>query len=235
MKNVVFKGIKNLKLENHIITYHSTAIEGSLLTEDETRLFLNEDILPERKPASHVMMVKDHNAALKYILETAALRKPITVELIRFINALVMKNTGSIYNTPLGEVNASNGEFRKGNVSAGGNYFPGYDKVEKLTKELVDSIHDKMKFINPEHAEKQLDLSFTAHYDLVSIHPFYDGNGRTSRLLMNFIQAYYGLPLGTVFMEDKEEYFMALRESRKKDSIDPIRLFMYKEYEKLSH
>lgn len=178
----MFKGIKNFKLETHIITYHSTAIEGSLLTEDETRLFLNEDILPERKPASHVMMVKDHDSALKYILETAALKKPITVELIRFINALVMKNTGSIYNTPLGEVNASNGEFRKGNVSAGGSYFPGYNKVERLLKELVLSLQETIQMISPTDTEKQLNLSFTAHYDLVSIHPFYDGNGRTWKI-----------------------------------------------------
>lgn len=224
-----------MKSANHIITYHSTAIEGSLLTEDETRLLLDEAILPERKPASHVMMVKDHNAALKYILETAATMKPITVELIRFINALVMKNTGSIYNTPLGQVNASNGEFRKGNVSAGGSYFPGYDKVERLLKELVLSLQATMQMISLTDTEKQLDLSFTAHYNLVSIHPFYDGNGRTSRLLMNYIQAYYGLPLGIVFMEDREEYFSALRESGKKDDIQPIRLFLYKEYEKLSH
>lgn len=224
-----------MNLASHIITYHSTAIEGSLLSEDETRLLLDEDIIPVRKPLSHVMMVIDHNTALKYILETAAIKKLITVELIRFINALVMKNTGSIYNTPLGLVDAANGEFRKGNVSAGGFYFPGYDKVERLTKELVGSLHDKMKVISSANVKKQLDLSFTAHYDLVSIHPFYDGNGRTGRLLMNYIQAYYGLPLGIVFLEDKEEYFMALRECRKRGNIEPIRLFMHKEYEKSSY
>ncbi|MDD2791529.1 MAG: Fic family protein [Sediminibacterium sp.] len=224
-----------MNLANHIITYHSTAIEGSLLSADETRLLLDADIVPEGKPICHVMMVKDHNSALKYILETASLKKPITVELIRFINALVMKNTGGICNTPLGQVDVSNGEFRKGNVSAGGSYFPGYDKVERLLKELVLSLQATMQMISPTDTEKQLNLSFTAHYNLVSIHPFYDGNGRTSRLLMNYIQAYYGLPLGIVFMEDREEYFSALRESVKKDDIQPVRLFLYKEYEKLSH
>ncbi|MBL7867167.1 MAG: Fic family protein [Flavobacterium lindanitolerans] len=190
------------------------------------------NIAPEGKSINHVMMVKDHNNALNYILETATLRKPITVELIRFINALVMKNTGSIYNTSLGEVNASNGEFRKGNVSAGGSYFPSYDKVERLLKELVLSLQETIQMISPTDTEKQLNLSFTAHYTLVSIHPFYDGNGRTSRLLMNYIQAYYGLPLGTVFLEDKQEYFTALRKSKSENSIDWISAFMHKEYEK---
>lgn len=202
------------------------------MTEEETRLLLAANIAPEGKSINHVMMVKDHNNALNYILETATLRKPITVELIRFINALVMKNTGSIYNTSLGEVNASNGEFRKGNVSAGGSYFPSYDKVERLLKELVLSLQETIQMISPTDTEKQLNLSFTAHYTLVSIHPFYDGNGRTSRLLMNYIQAYYGLPLGTVFLEDKQEYFTALRKSKSENSIDWISAFMHKEYEK---
>lgn len=222
-----------MNFANHIITYHSTAIEGSLLSADETRLLLDADIVPKGKPISHVMMVKDHNNALNYILETAALRKPITVELIRFINALVMKNTGSIYNTPLGKVDASNGEFRKGNVSAGGSYFPGYDKVERLTKELVDSIHYKMRAISPSNVKKQLDLSFTAHYELVLIHPFYDGNGRTGRLLMNYIQSYFGLPLSIVFIEDKEEYYTVLRKSYRENNIHWIKAFMHKEYNKL--
>lgn len=202
------------------------------MTEEETRLLLDANIAPEGKSINHVMMVKDHNNALNYILETATLRKPITVELIRFINALVMKNTGSIYYTSLGEVNASNGEFRKGNVSAGGSYFPSYDKVERLLKELVLSLQETIQMISPTDTEKQLDLSFIAHYDLVLIHPFYDGNGRTSRLLMNYIQAYYGLPLGTVFLEDKQEYFTALRKSKSENSIDWISAFMHKEYEK---
>lgn len=202
------------------------------MTEEEARLLLAANIAPEGKSINHVMMVKDHNNALNYILETATLRKPITVELIRFINALVMKNTGSIYNTSLGEVNASNGEFRKGNVSAGGSYFPSYDKVERLLKELVLSLQETIQMISPTDTEKQLNLSFTAHYTLVSIHPFYDGNGRTSRLLMNYIQAYYGLPLGTVFLEDKQEYFTALRKSKSENSIDWISAFMHKEYEK---
>ncbi|MCA6439412.1 MAG: Fic family protein [Chitinophagaceae bacterium] len=221
-----------MKLENHIITYHSTAIEGCLLTADEIRLFLNKGVSPAGKSIIDVLMVKDHDAALTYTLEIAVKRNPITVELIKHINALIMKNTGSIYNTPLGQVDASNGEFRKGNVNAGGTYFPGYNKVEKLTKEFVRSLQEKMLLLNPNNIEDQLNLSFAAHYNLVSIHPFYDGNGRTSRLIMNYIQAYYGLPLGTVFIEDKEEYFTALRKSRYEDNIDWIITFMHKEYKK---
>lgn len=97
----------------------------------------------------------------------------------------------------LGEIDASQGMFRKGNVSAGGSYFVNYDKVEpytlSLTKKLQASIEQELT------VEEKLQLSFSTHFDLVSIHPFYDGNGRTSRLLMNFIQQYFHLPLAIVY------------------------------------
>ena len=53
---------------------------------------------------------------------------------------------------------------------------------------------------------EQLNLAFDAHFNLVGIHPYYDGNGRTSRLLMNYIQAYYGQPLAIVRSENKALY-----------------------------
>ena len=61
---------------------------------------------------------------------------------------------------------------------------------------------------------QQLELAFKAHQRLVSIHPFNDGNGRTSRLLMNYVQRSYGQPLTIVFREDRQAYFEALEQSR---------------------
>lgn len=56
------------------------------------------------------------------------------------INALVVKNTGKVYNTVFGTIDSSTGPFRKGNVSAGTSYFPNYDKVELLTNEMAGKI-----------------------------------------------------------------------------------------------
>jgi Fic family protein len=61
---------------------------------------------------------------------------------------------------------------------------------------------------------EQLELAFEAHQRLVSIHPFNDGNGRTSRLLMNYVQRRHGQPLTIVFSEDRQAYFAALEQSR---------------------
>lgn len=79
----------------------------------------------------------------------------------------------------------------------------------------------------------KINLSFDAHFNLVSIHPFYDGNRRTSRLLMNYIQAYYGLPLAIVHSESKAEYIEALITTRQKNDINIFRNFMQGEYARL--
>jgi Fic family protein len=79
---------------------------------------------------------------------------------------------------------------------------------------------------------EKLILSFEAHYELVNIHPFYDGNGRTSRLLSNAIQNYFGLPLAIVHSEDKVEYIESLIASRNTDTTLPFLNFMFEQYEK---
>lgn len=186
------------KFSENAITHHSTTIEGASLTEAETSHLLDEGITPKGKPLEHNLMVKDHDEALKFVLFSASTRQPVTIPFIQAINAKVLKSTGKTYNTPLGTVDAAKGEFRKGNVTAGG-YFPNYDKVEKLTTKLVQHLQSEMA--KDLSITEKIELSHAAHFYLVSIHPLYDGNGRISRLLMNYIQAIYQLPLGVVHKE----------------------------------
>ncbi len=218
------------KFSEYALTHHSTTIEGATLTEVETSLLLDEDITPKGKPLEHSLMVKDHDEALKFVLFSASTRQPVTIPFIQAINAKVLKSTGKTYNTPLGTVDAAKGEFRKGNITAGG-YFPNYDKVEKLTSKLVQHLQSVMA--NDISVAEKIELSHAVHFDLVSIHPFYDGNGRTSRLLMNYIQVFYQLPLGIVHKEDRAEYFNGLTEARKKEDINIFQEFMKSQYKKL--
>lgn len=192
------------KFSDYAIVHQSTAIEGSTLTDIETQLLLDEGRTPKGKPLEHSLMVKDHYAALQFILQQPSDRV-INSGFIQQINAQVMKSTGSVYRTALGDVNAAAGEFRKGNVSAGGSYFVGYDKVPGLTKTFADNMEENMH--RPLSDLQALQLSFSAHYDLVSIHPFYDGNGRTSRLVMNYVQKRFKLPMGMVFAEDRADLY----------------------------
>ncbi len=223
--------VDHQKFSEYALTHHSTSIEGSTLTEEDIRLLLDEGATPKGKPLEHSLMVKDHYQALQFALEQARAKKPVTLELIQTIAGMVLKNTGKIYNTVFGSIDSSKGSFRKGNVSAGGSYFINYDKVEPYTKKLVEHLQKAMS--GEKTRMKATELSFAAHFDLVSIHPFYDGNGRTSRLLMNYIQAYYNLPLATVYKEDRAEYFQALAKAREKEDTGIFQIFMKGQYQKL--
>lgn len=213
------------------IDHHSTRIEGSTLTEIEAQVLINEGRTPNGKPLQESLMVTDHHAALLFTIEKAKAKNKLSVTLLQQINALVMKSTGKVYNTMLGTVDSATGAFRKGNVTAGVSYFPNFDKVERLTNDLVTKLNDKLA--EPLTVAAQLNLSFDAHFNLVSIHPYYDGNGRTSRLLMNYIQAYYNLPLAIVQSENKAAYIQALVDTREQEDIRIFRDFMNSEYASL--
>lgn len=218
------------KFNNYAITHHSTTIEGSTLTETETRLLLDEGITPAGKPLLHSLMVKDHFDALQFVIKSANEKKIISPDFIKQINAAVMKSTGSVYETIFGELNAAEGVFRKGNVSAGNSYFVNFDKVPTLVEDLCKKIN--VAITSAASKEDIINCCFDAHFDLVTIHPFYDGNGRTSRLFMNFLQQKYELPLSIIFKEDKANYFDALIKSREQGDLKIFRDFMIDQYAK---
>jgi Fic family protein len=73
-------------------------------------------------------------------------------------------------------------------------------------------------------------LSFDAHLRLVEIHPWLDGNGRTARLLMNYIQVCHQLIPTKMYKEDKAAYIAALIESREKEDNLPFHIFMLQQH-----
>jgi Fic family protein len=210
------------------IVHHSSAIEGSTLTMEETSLLITQGITAKGKSMSEHQMVKDHYHALLFVLEKAKSKTEINPEFLKQINALVNKNTGQQRSTPLGMCDDTKGDFRLGNVTAGATYFVNYDKVPSMVKELCEKLQGK---INTVKSNKEIyNLSYDTHYYLVSIHPWFDGNGRTARLLMNYIQAFHNKPLSIVFLEDKPAYMKALNDSREKDDVTAFRNFMYSQH-----
>lgn len=218
------------KFNQFAIVHHSNSIEGSTLTKEETFLLLDEKLTPKNKPLEHTFMAIDHFDALKFVLKLASEKKEISVDILQKISAKVMKNTGTIVSSMAGDFNSSKGDFRKVTVRAGVSTFMDYQKVPKRIHELIEYLNKEIKKVAT--FEAIYNLAFDVHFQLVSIHPFADGNGRVSRLLMNYIQAFHKQPLTIVFKEDKLEYYNTLVETREKKDITIFRNFMFCQAEK---
>ena len=209
-----------------IIT-HSTAIEGSTVTEIENQLLFDEGISPSKTLAEQFMNL-DLKAAYEKAFELADKHTQITTELLCSFSAILMKNTGSEYNTIAGSFSSAKGELRLLNVSAGrgGKSYMAWQKVESKLAEFCSWLNEKRNTISKNDIEAVYALSFEAHYRLVYIHPWSDGNGRMSRLLMNMIQKEFGVLPSVVKKEKRAEYIKSLAESQENDNFQLFLDFM---------
>ena len=212
---------------------HSTAIEGSTVTEIENQLLFDEGISAKGRTMQEQLMNLDLKKAYEQAIRLAKLHTDFSVEMLKELSSIVMKNTGSQYNTVQGSFDASKGDLRLVNVTAGagGKSYLNYAKVpSKLTTFCQEMNKRRWVLADSKDILEQYLLSFDAHFQLVTIHPWADGNGRMSRLIMNYIQFEFGLVPTKVKKEDKAEYIQALIESRKQDNILPFREFMLREH-----
>lgn len=205
------------------IVYNSSKIEGCSLTETDTKVLLENNITAKGKPLTDHLMVKDHYNAFLKIKQDSLNKRKLSVDLIKEINALVMKSTGGLTNTISGSFDTSKGDLRLAQVYVDKKYFPDFNKVPRLLEEFLKNVNERIDSVTGNDVVK---LSADVHYNFVNIHPFGDGNGRTSRLLMNYIQLYHNEPLIKIFTEDRAEYIDALNETEVKEDINIFRDFI---------
>ena len=204
-----------------IIT-HSTAIEGSTVTEVEAQLLFDEGITSSKRTMAELMMNLDLKVAYEYGMQWIRKHDPITVEWLVALASKVMARTGSEYHSPGGDFDASKGELRKLNVTAGieGKSYMSYLKVPMKLQAFCEELNRRRSEIDPSDIAAVYELSFWAHFELVTIHPWADGNGRTCRLLMNLLQMEYGVLPTKVLKEDKAEYIQALIDTREEEDME---------------
>lgn len=205
---------------------HSTAIEGSTLTEMDTQLLFDEGVTAKGKPLVHHLMNEDLNKAYELAKEEALHNVSITPMFLQGLNATLMRTTGSMHNAMAGSFDSSKGEFRLCGVTAGvgGRSYINYQKVPAKIEEFCSILQEYQKVAHT--MREQYELSFNAHLNLVTIHPWVDGNGRTARLLMNYIQFCYHLFPAKIFKEDRADYILALQRSQDDETNQPFLHFM---------
>lgn len=201
---------------------HSTAIEGSTVTEVENQLLFDEGIAAKGRSLVEQMMNVDLKNAYLFGFAWTKTAKPYTVEFLCELSARVMRRTGSEYSVLGGTFDSSQGELRRCNVSAGigGKSYLAFQKLPKATADFCVWLNQAISSVDKEDVAACYRLSFEAHFRLLTIHPWVDGNGRTTRLLMNMVQRQLGLIPSIVTKEAKGEYIQALIDSREnKNSI----------------
>lgn len=199
-------------------TYNSNGIEGNTLTLRETQVVLEGITVGGKSIKEHLEAI-NHEKAILYLNDLVKEDNPITEWNIKGIHQLVLKDID----------NENAGRYRRENVTIKGATHtpPDYLKVPELMEKLVLNYENWNDF----HPIIQAAL---LHGELVKIHPFVDGNGRTARLLMNLNLMNYGFNPVIIKKEDRLEYYEALDKAHTTgDYTDFVKLIVKLEIETL--
>lgn len=227
------KNIDYDKFYLYSIITHSTAIEGSSMTVVDNQILFDDGLTIKGKTMIEQEMNLDLRDAYRRSQELASEHAPITLGLLKHLSSFVMRRTGSLHNGWGGQYDSARGDLRKDNVTAGpdGRLYMDWRKVPERLKTFCKEINEQRMFLlSGGNIIDKYNLSFDAHLKLVDIHPWVDGNGRMSRLLMNHLQYEFGIPMTKIEKKDREDYIKALNDSRENDDVRPFRDFMMDEH-----
>lgn len=198
-----------LKVE---LTYSSNAIEGNTLTRRETAEVIERGVsaVISGKPLKDLLEARNHAQALDFIKELAKKRKGhqfITEEDICAIHKIILSGIDDDWA----------GTYRQTEVFIRGSSakFPPPKKVPILMKDFINWLKDQQE-------NHPVRIAADAHYKFVSIHPFIDGNGRTTRLLMNLILIMNGYPMAIIRNEERSIYLATFDSARIKNNLQPF-------------
>ena len=123
---------------------HSTAMEGSTITEVENQIMFDQGVSIKGKSIEEQNMNLDLKAAYERSIEYARAHTPITTDMLMELSSLVMKNTGKDYKTALGEFSSAKGQLRLLNVTAGsgGKSYMNYSKVPARLAEFCERTNE---------------------------------------------------------------------------------------------
>jgi Fic family protein len=208
------------KAKVRAITY-SNQIEGNHLGESEVTAVLEGKRVAGNK--QDVKEIQNYHEALDYVERLIEASRPLTVADMCDLQKLVThglieeRQCGRVRTIPVSIVNAATGE-----------------KMDECPQphELKDLLDDLWRWLDDTKDMSPFARSFAFHFIAVSIHPFADGNGRTVRLMQHLLLLLSGqrlarfVPSETAIMRGRDRYYMAIRQSRRLESLHPILEFL---------
>lgn len=215
-KNTPFSAEKK-ELENFIIkfTYNTQRIEGSTLTLRETANLLENGISPKEKPLSDSNEAEAHR---QVFYEMLSYKKELSLQIILYWHKKLFENTKKDIA----------GKLREHGVGIAGSKFIPPFPVE-VYPNLVDFFSWYRKNKDKLHP---VELAALVHLKFVTIHPFADGNGRISRILMNFILKKGNFPFLDIPYHNRSSYYTALERSQIKKEERIFVQWFFRRYKK---
>jgi len=206
---------KKLRLEWN---YHSNHIEGNTLTYGETAsLLIHDQAVGDHELRNYIEM-KAHDLAIEHVRGMVSDARPLTEGDIRDLNRILLKE--SFWRPAITDEGQATrieiipGEYKQqaNNVRTadGGIFrFAAPDEVPARMQQLIEGYREAIaaQTLHP------IGIASKFHHDFVLIHPFGDGNGRTARLLVNYILMKAGYPPIIVPSPEKDRYLAALRQA----------------------
>ena len=198
-------------------TYHSNAIEGNTLTLKETKVALEGITIGGKTLREHFEAI-NHKDAILFMEDLAQKEDKLSEYSIKQIHSLILKNIDD----------ENKGKYRTTNVIISGAEHkpPQSFEVQSKMQEFIKKYNENITKLHP------IELASFVHIEFVKIHPFIDGNGRTSRLLMNLELIKAGFPPVVIELEDRLEYYKALDIAHTENDYKPFLELMKKVVEK---
>lgn len=214
-QKVMPKSAREKELESFMVkfTYNTQRIEGSTLTFKETANLLEKGITPNERPIRDVKEAEAHKKVFYHMLEY---HKDLNLQICLFWNKLLLEQTKPDIA----------GKIRTYHVAISGSKFmpPMPAELDFLLKDFFDWYNKNKKKLHP------IELAALVHLKFVTIHPFADGNGRISRIMMNFVLSKHNFPLLDIEYRKRNSYYNALERSQVKKQDNTFIQWFFKRY-----
>ncbi|MEP0481620.1 MAG: Fic family protein, partial [Nonlabens sp.] len=180
-------------------TYNSNSIEGNTLTLQETRMVLEDGLTVSGKSLNEYFEAVNHHEAIDYVENLVQPDYVFRERDILNVHELVMDRIDKEFA----------GRIRNAGVRISGANF-----VPPNARKVSDFIEELITWVNEEDLDMHPVIKATIfHHRFVWIHPFFDGNGRTARLVFNLLFLKEGYPPAIILKVDRKKYYTALNDA----------------------
>ena len=188
--------------------YHSLSLEGNPITLPETLKILQEGIIPSNLKSKDVDELKNYKEAIAIMLKDSSERKPLSLQIVLDYHFLIMKHEPEIA-----------GKIRKIQVHIKGNpnfKIVNYVDIQKRLELLFEKYNEFIRK-NKVSIEEILKFAVFFHNEFQHIHPFEDGNSRTTRLITFYLLQSKGIPILDIPLGLLDEYMSYTKNSKKRE------------------